>query len=200
MIKLAIAAFVLATITGQTLTDSGSELETWLPAEEGYTWNYFGFAEYGHTMTLTDIISNGTETVYIVEGMVEDVSGGEAQRDFSINLKYTVTDSTLTLSQRAPMIMGSDFQQMELLRLPVEEGASWTQTVADQDGNVIELLCVIEGKTDQTLTVRYSDTQSEFYHLREFETGTGTITFEKIFMSPEGNFEVGYTLYRPEEY
>ncbi|HPF31533.1 MAG TPA: hypothetical protein PK907_00825 [Candidatus Sabulitectum sp.] len=173
---------------------SGALLE-YLPEEPGFTWHYWGFAEYGHTMRLVDIIQGDDETVFMVSGMVEDVSGGEAQGNFSMKLKYTVTDSCLILSQHAPLAMDSDFPRMELLRLPLEEGASWTQTAGDTG-----LLCEIESIDDGVITVRYSDMHSEFYHLREFEPGLCTTVFEKLYISPDGSFEIGYTLFRPEEY
>ena len=197
MKKLLIAAALMAAIA---LASPSRAIEEYLPNEEGYKWQYFGFAEYGHEMTLESITRNTNRTIYQIEGMVEDVSGGEAQGNLKIKLRYTVTDSCLILTHNAPLMMGADFLSMELLRLPLEEGATWTQTVTDEEGNEIELFCEIEEETDQTLTVTYSDTRSPFYHYMEFEKETGITTFEKLYMYPEGNFEIGYTLFRPERY
>lgn len=182
-------------LAGLASAAPSSTLLEYLPHEPGFTWHYWGFAEYGHTMRLADIISGEEETVFFVSGMVEDVSGGEARGNFSMKLKYTVTDSCLILTQHAPMAMDSDFPRLELLRLPVEEGASWTQTAGET-----ELLCEIESIDDGVITVRYSDMNSEFYHLRVFEPGLCTTVFEKLYISPDGNFEIGYSLFRPEQY
>jgi len=128
--------------------------------------------------------------------MVEDMSEGEGGGDLSIAMKYLVTDSVLMVVQRAPLAMDNDFTEMELLRLPLETGSSWTQTVTDKDGEEVELICEIEEMEENLITLRYSRTDSPFYQLRVFEEGIGVVTFEKLYMSPDGNFEIGYTLFR----
>ncbi len=60
----------------------------------------------------------------------------------------------------------------------------------------IEVICEIEDIEEGLVTVRYSQTNSSFYQLRVFEEGIGVVTFEKLYISPDGNFEVGYTLFR----
>jgi len=173
-----------------------SLLEAYLPDQIGYRWNYWGFAEYGHWMQLEDVSRTEDEVIYSVAGMVEDMSAGEAQGDFTISLKYMVTDSSLSVAQRAPLAMDNDYGQMELLRLPLETGSGWTQTVTDEDGEEVELVCEIEEMEGNQITVRYSRTDSPFYQLRVFEEGIGVVTFEKLYMSREGNFEIGFTLFR----
>ncbi len=171
-------------------------LERYLPDQPGYRWNYWGFAEYGHWMQLDEIRSSESGTIFLVSGMVEDMSEGEGGGDLSIAMKYLVTDSVLMVVQRAPLAMDNDFTEMELLRLPLETGSSWTQTVTDKDGEEVELICEIEEMEENLITLRYSRTDSPFYQLRVFEEGIGVVTFEKLYMSPDGNFEIGYTLFR----
>lgn len=174
-------------------------LESLLPEEEGFIWRYWGFAEYGHWMRLDEIEETGDGTVYRVSGMVEDMSAGEATGDFSISLEYTVTDSLLSMVQHAPISMDNDFTEMELLRLPIAEGNRWTQTAVDMAGSEVRLVCEIEETGNRTVTVRYSMPDSPFYQLRVFEEGMGVVTFEKLYISPDGNFEVGYTLFRESD-
>ena len=197
MTILFLVAFVaLAGWNSENTVTTSASLESFLPDQPGYRWNYWGFAEYGHWMQLDGISRIEGETVYRVSGMVEDMSEGEAQGDFSIHLKYLVSDSALTVVQHTSLTMDNDFLQMDLLRLPLVTGNSWTQTVQDNNGEEIDLICEIEEIEEGLVTVRYSQANSPFYQLRVFEEGIGVVTFEKLFINPEGNFEVGYTLFR----
>lgn len=195
LLPVMLAASICYAVDG-TLQAWDLTLEDLLPDEEGFRWNYWGFAEYGHWMHLEEIEETGDGTVYRVSGMVEDMSSGEATGDFSISLEYTVTDSVLSMVQHAPMSMANDFMEMELLRLPIAEGNRWSQTAVDMAGSEVKLVCGIEEIGEGTLTVRYSLPDSPFYQLRVFEEGMGVVTFEKLYISPDGNFEVGYTLFR----
>lgn len=174
-------------------------LQCLLPSEQGYRWNYWGFAEYGHWVQLEDMLADQNMILYRVSGMVEDMSGGEAPGDFSIDLKYIVSDSVLSILQPFNLAMDSDFEQMDLVRLPLVQGNSWNQTVMDRDGNEVNLACEIEDIQEgppRLITVRYRDIGGSFYQLRVFEEGVGVVSFEKPFSCPDGTFEIGYTLYR----
>jgi len=171
-------------------------LERFLPDQPGYTWSYWGFAEYGHRVQLDGMTRLEEWTVFQISGAVEDMSAGESSGDFTINLKYIVSENSLSMVQRASYAMDGDFPEMELLREPVEAGRTWTQTVRNRHGEEIELVCEIEEIEGNQVTVRYSSTDSPFYQLRVFEEGIGVVTFEKLFLSPDGNFEIGYTLFR----
>lgn len=186
----------LAGWNSENTATAAPSLERFLPDRAGYRWNYWGFAEYGHWMQLDSISRIEGQTIYYVSGMVEDMSDGEATGDFSIRLKYLVSDNALSVVQHSSLTMDNDFRQIDLLRLPLETGNSWTQTVQDNDGEEVDLICEIEEIEKGIVTVRYSQANSPFYQLREFEEGIGVVTFEKLFINPEGNFEVGFTLFR----
>lgn len=175
-------------------------LERFLPGRPGHVWIYWGFAEYGHRMRLDEIADTEEGRVYRVTGMVEDVSDGESSGDFSLALRYTVTDSSLSVFQRAPLAMDNDFESLELLRLPLSEGSSWTQTATFAHGSETLLICQVTEADGGTVTVRYSDTESPFYQIRVFEEGLGVTAFEKLYLFPEGDFEMGYFLYRGDDY
>jgi len=174
-------------------------LQSLLPPEAGYTWNYFGFAEYVFSMQLEQIHTDDASIVYTVSGMVEDMSDGESGLDFGIDLDYVVSDSALSVVQTSEVSMDNDFPEMVLVRLPLAAGNTWTQTVTNLEGEDIELICEIE-EVEQgppmRVTVRYRDAAGPFYQLRVFEEGVGVVTFEKLFMSPDGDFEIGYSIFR----
>src|SRR5699024_9730531 len=48
-----------------------------LPYQSGYVWKYDGAIEYGHVMELITIEEAAEKATYIVEGEVDDMSGGE---------------------------------------------------------------------------------------------------------------------------
>lgn len=174
-------------------------LQRLLPSEEGFTWHCFGFAEYGFSMRLDHILNDDASIVYDVNGSVEDMSDGESGLDFGIDLAYTVSDSALSVVQTSDVSMDNDFSEMVLVRLPLTVGNTWTQTVTNSDGQDIELVCEIEEVEDgppMIVTVRYRDAAGPFYQLRVFEEGVGVVTFEKLFMSPDGDFEIGYSIFR----
>lgn len=174
-------------------------LQRFLPSGEGFTWNYFGFAEYVFSIRLDRVLSDDASIVYSVSGMVEDMSDGESGLDFSIHLDYTVSDSTLSVVQTSETSMDNDFSEMVLLRLPLAAGNTWTQIVTNREGEDIELVCGIEDVEEgppMRVTVRYRDAAGPFYQLRVFEEGVGVVTFEKLFMSPDGDFEIGYSILR----
>lgn len=174
-------------------------LQRLLPSEEGFTWHYFGFAEYVFSMRLDRVLFDDACIVYSVSGMVEDMSDGESGLDFAIRLDYTVSDSTLSVVQTSETSMDNDFSEMVLLRLPLAAGNTWTQTVTNREGQDIELFCGIEDVEEgppMRVTVRYTDAAGPFYQLRVFEEGVGVVTFEKLFMSPDGDFEIGYSILR----
>lgn len=174
-------------------------LKSLLPSQAGYTWNYFGFAEYVFSMQLEQVYTDDASIVYAVSGMVEDMSDGESSLDFGIDLDYVVSDSALSVVQTSEVSMDNDFSEMVLVRLPLTVGNTWTQTVTNRDGEDIELVSEIE-EVEQgppmRVTVRYQDTAGPYYQLRVFEEGVGVVTFERLFMSPDGDFEIGYSIFR----
>ncbi len=196
LILFLILPVVLADWSNENTEVTSHALERFLPDDVGYRWSYWGFAEYGHWMILDKIEQIEDETVYNISGMVEDMSEGEAHRDFSFKLSYYLSDNALTVVRQPSFTMDNDFIKMDLLRLPLIEGNRWTETVTDENGEQIDLICEIEQIDDGLITVRYSQTDSPFYQLRVFEEGIGVVAFEKLYISQDGNFEVGYTLFR----
>jgi hypothetical protein len=174
-------------------------LQSLLPSEAGYTWHYFGFAEYGFSMQLEQVYTDDASILYAVSGMVEDMSDGESSMDFGIDLDYVVSDSALSVIQTSEVSMDNDFSEMVLVRLPITAGNTWTQTVTNRDGEDIELISEIE-EVEQgppmRVTVRYRDAAGPYYQLRVFEEGVGVVSFEKLFMNPDGDFEIGYSILR----
>lgn len=201
LLFISLIAAILSTSFGCQLLQNrryDSELKLFLPNTVGYTWNYWGFAEYDHQMRLDSIQKRGISTLYRITGEVGDPSGGEAQRDRSLSITYTVGGGAWVQEKTEQAMMDSEFDRLEILRGPIVEGTTWTQRQADKQGRMRTLDCKIEEirhETQRVLTVSYRDRDSDYYEKRTITQGIGITMVEKLWMSPDGNFEIGYQLY-----
>jgi hypothetical protein len=205
---LALLLFGLVSLSGCSIlfsggTDINEELKALLPGDQGVVWRYFGFAEYDHFMTLNAIEEAKGVTRYLISGEVGDPSGGEAQTDFALQIVYTLQKGVWVQEKQEEAMMDSHFDTLEILRRPVEQGKSWTQKQVDRNGQERTLLSTIEQvRTEEGLKVvrvKYQDQGSPYYEIREIRQGVGITMFEKLWLSPEGNFEIGYQLFEFEK-
>ncbi len=178
--------------------DALAELKALLPEKEGYKWVYNGFAEYGHTLVLDEIKEEEGKAVYSANGEVDDMSGGESDRDFSLSVTYAVTPQTITQEKTGEMMLDI-FDQMVLIQAPLEQGNTWTQTVKSEDGTETTLECTIEDieedDGDKVYTVVYQDKNSPYYEKRVIREGVGVVNFIRLYITDEENFEISYFLY-----
>jgi len=196
------ATLLITTLVGCTGIMAGHHneaLRQMLPAREGFTWKYSGFVGYDHTMVLNTIQQVGSTTRYVISGKVGDPSGGEAQRDFTLKITYIIQDGLWIQEKQEEAMLDSDFDRIEILRGPIERGRSWSQKQTDQNGLQRTLVCTIEEVRMedgmQVLRVKYQDRGSAYYEIREIRQGLGIVMFEKLWVSPDGDFEIGYHLY-----
>lgn len=196
-------AVVITVVTACTSAGQyNNDLQALLPTKQGLTWRYFGFAEYDHVMTLDSITQISGGTRYDITGEVGDPSGGEATRDLNLAITYTIKNGVWLQEKQEEAMMDSEFDKLEILRGPVKQGATWTQKQKDKNGTDKTLECTIqEVKTVdgvRTVVVKYKDQASDYYELRGIKQGVGITMFEKLWMSSEGNFEIGYSLFLTE--
>lgn len=190
---------------GNTAEDQYREknlkLAALLPEKEGFTWIYNGFAEYGHTMTLKSIDKKDNNYTYNIDGMVEDMSGGEAgkTKDFSLNVIYTIEKGALIQTKKETAMLDSPFDRLVLIRTPLEVGTKWEQEVKNRDNKAVTLDCSIsEIKNTEGIniyTVNYKDKGSDYFERREFKQGVGLVLFEKLLILSDQSFPAGYYLY-----
>jgi hypothetical protein len=175
-------------------------LSALLPFEIGYTWIYNGFAEYGHTMTLDAIIESEDSSVYEISGEVADMSGGEGNFSVDLTLKYILSGNSIVQEKAEEMMLDSKFDRLTLIKLPLEVGNTWTETVIDpetQNEVTLNSEIVIVEMVDSAMqyTVRYDDVDSDYYELRIFREGVGVISVEKLLELTDDNFPASYTLF-----
>ncbi len=177
-------------------------LSSLLPLEEGYTWSYAGFAEYGHMMTLDDIDVANNEYKYVITGKVADMSGGESgrpEKDFQIDLAYVIKNAALVQEKEEKRMMDSEMDSLELIKAPLIKGFKWFQTVVDENGDEVYLNCEItdvSGDDAKSYIVEYKDQDSDYYERRVIEEGIGVVSFEKLWETEGESYEIGYSLNR----
>jgi len=185
--------------TADEMTSANAALAEMLPDKEGFTWIYNGFAEYGHRMVLERIERQDGQILYSISGDVEDVSGGESDKDFSIELEYSIKDGVWVQKKREQVMLDSVSDNIQLLKAPLEQGTRWDQKVVAKDGNEIDLACQIteikEENGKRLVTVLYEDKNGDYFERRTFKEGFGVISLEKLFQSQGESFTVGYTLF-----
>lgn len=172
-----------------------------LPEKTGYKWIYNGFAEYGHQMTLEDIIKENNEIKYVIKGNVADMSGGESGKGedhFKIDLTYTIKNASIIQTKKENIMMDSEMNSLEIIKAPLLKGNKWIQVAKDKSGKEKYLNCEITDITNiegsKVYTVEYKDQDSDYYEKRMIQEGVGVASFVKLWKSKDGSFEIGYAL------
>lgn len=169
-----------------------------LPYQSGYVWKYDGAIEYGHVMELITIEEAAGKATYIIEGEVDDMSGGESSYDYTLDVTYTVTEDSLIQTVDSEVMMDNVFPELELIRLPLAEGTEWTQTQENVDDEEIELksyIDAVENDGEQKIyTVIYEDTDGAYYEKRQIKEGVGVLSFEHLYTFEEDSMPMGYEI------
>lgn len=175
-------------------------LSALLPDRTGYSWIYNGFAEYGHTMTLDEIIDTQTQRIYKISGEVEDMSGGEGDINGDLSIRYILMGNTLIQEKSEQRMLDSKFNRLTLIKTPLVAGTTWTETLLDKNGNaakvdsIIKKVEIVEGGKKQ-YTVYYDDVNSEYYEERLIREGVGVVSVEKLLELSDMSFSAGYFLH-----
>src|SRR5699024_4706144 len=88
----------------------------------------------------------------------------------------------------------NNFEEIELIQMPLEEGTEWTQTQTNTEGEEVTLESSIEAvKEDgeqKIYTVTYEDTNSDYYQKRGIKEGVGVLSFEHLYIFEDDDDEV----------
>lgn len=171
------------------------ELSQLFSMEKDFTYYYEGSVDYGEYRTIVDIQENRNDnaTYILMEGQVDDLSGGESG-DTSFIKKIKVFDSGIDLAFSNEWI--------PLLRTPLKEGTEWTGFWYDQlmgaYGNMTAKTRITE-ITDNTVTTELTPIGDKKYYkdykvVTTYEVGKGIVSQIYTFPSEEGqesyHFEV----------
>jgi len=127
------------------------------------------------------------------------MSGGESDSDYTLNLEYSVKSDAIIQTKTEEMMLDSDYDEIELIRTPLEEGNTWNQEVSDPEGGETTLKSTITSIEDteegMVFTVRYEDINSDYYEERKIQEGLGVISFEKLMDLEDDSYPMGYSIY-----
>lgn len=170
-----------------------------LPQSIGFKWNYHGFAEYGHQVSLEGIVDESDKRTYIINGKVIDVSDGESTLDMDLSLKYIINGNKLVQVKTEEAMLDSKFDEIVLIQAPLIAGTFWNDQVRDSNNlentlkSYIQKVEVMDGKKEYT--VRYDHVAGPYYEIRRIREGLGVVYFEKLLELEESSFPVSYLLY-----
>jgi len=173
------------------------ELMSYFPDKTGFTWVYSGFAEYGHRMVLdsiTEVRSKG-DVVYQISGMVEDMSGGESEADFSFQIQYIFgNDQAVERILHKGIVFPHRIDGLVMLKAPVKKGQKWSFRA--EDGSQVDAVITEAGVDDEDnlayceveyTTPDHSMPDGLYRETRTFKKGIGVTSFVSTIM-PEVEF------------
>lgn len=181
---------------------------SYFPGETGFTWVYSGFAEYGHRMILdsiTEVRSKG-DVVYQISGMVEDMSGGESEEDFSFQIQYIFGDTQVVERiLHKGIVFPHRIDGLVMLEAPIKKGQEWSFTA--EDGSQVDAVITETGVDDEDnlayCEVAYTTPDSDmpdglYRESRIFKKGIGVVSFVSTIM-PEVEFSYSLTSFKSPE-
>lgn len=173
-----------------------------LMPNEGFKWAYVGPAEYYHEMVLDSITGDETQKIYYVKGEVEDLSAGDSQFDYSIDLYYEINGDSIVQRMSADMALDNNFEALTLIKAPLEEGTKWTETVKDKTGKKVtiegEIFYAEADDNGMVYKVSYTDKKSDYSETRHIREGFGIVVFTQKVMIDDEEFNYGYGLFGKE--
>ncbi len=178
------------------------ELMSYFPDKTGFTWIYSGFAEYGHRMVLdsiTEVRSKG-DIVYQISGLVEDMSGGESEEDFTFQLQYILgEDQAVERILHKGVVFPHRIDGLVMLKAPIKKGQKWSFRA--EDGSEVDASIIATGiDAEDRLAyceVEYTTPDSDmpdglYRENRVFKKGIGVVSFVSTIM-PEVEFSYSLT-------
>jgi len=144
--------------------------------------------------------------VYEVSGEVDDPSGGEAQGDFSLEMEYIITKDTAT----EKIIRGEKlihvFDELQILKLPLQPGTKWEQKVKTDGGEEVLTAEILSAEAEEeggpvVYRVRYTVPMEDmpdglYVEERAFAEGKGLIHYART-LGKEYDFMFEYFLFEP---
>lgn len=202
IISLLLVLTLVISISIPTLAQDSSEsmtLDKLLPEKSGYQWVYQGFAEYGHTMMMTNV--NSEEKIYSISGKVHDPSGEKSESESEFDMQYKIEGDAIVQYENGKML-DSNFNKIELIKLPLTVGNTWIQEMTAQNGQEVVLESKITNleyeNGNRVYTVEYNSTDGEYYEKRKIKQYVGVTYFQKPIDTDNGKVTFNYSI--NEEY
>lgn len=177
------------------------EVMSYFPDNEGFTWTYFGFAEYGHKMSIDRITNTKSpgNVVYEISGAVFDMSDGESGRDFSLDLEYVFTQEDVRERILHKDVFPHRIDGLVMLKAPVKQGQNWDFKA--EDGSRVDAKVTRTGKDPEDdlafCEVEYTTPDASmpdglYRETRVFKKGLGVVAFTSTIL-PDVEFNYSLT-------
>ncbi len=100
-------------------------------------------------------------------------------------------------------MMDNHFEQIELIKTPLEIGTAWTQKQINAEGEEViidsSIEAIREDGEQKIYTVTYEDQASDYYQKREIKEGVGVLSFEHLYFFGDDaeaeSMPLGYEIY-----
>lgn len=174
-------------------TPYNNDLIEWLP-QNGDSFIYKGDYDYLHSELVTSV----EDDIYVRRYRVEGEVSSNTTTPASFSYEYTIEKESVVRLLDGFGAIDDKFAEMTLLKLPIEKGHSWSESVTDAYGNSYDLVSTIEsvdtydGKT--YVEVIYEDSLSDYYEIRRFESGTGIVFCAVQYTYGDNVTELSYDL------
>ncbi len=169
------------------------------PEKEGYRWEYYGTADYGHEMTLEKIYEANSQKVLKIKGEVTDHSAGESNLNYNLEVTYAIESDRVVQSKLSDVMMDSEYDHITLIMEPLLVGTSWHEETVDSQGKKATVngeIIEVEENTEGTIyKVRYSEEKSDYSEVRKIQRGRGVVDFLKTLKYEDQSMEMSYHLY-----
>ncbi len=194
------------------------ELASYFPSDEGTALHYYGTAEYGQVLILSEITDNKEKLILNFKGEIEDMSSGEgpSRDELLFETRYEINKDSVVEAQEnedrkfSQSIVGYQI----VLKTPIKEGESWEQSVTiDNKGYKAETMITEIYKDEKGKGLIKTETiikDIEFYpentykEFRTFKEGKGLSAFKNIILLKGSEdvdpapFEFEYRLFEQE--
>lgn len=177
------------------------ELIKLLPTE-GFKWTYLGSDDYHHEMVLESITGDTAQKIYRINGEVAVTSNDDKSKDHTIEVYYEVNSDSIVQKISSETSLDNEFNTLTLIKLPLEEGTKWTETVKDLSGKKVTVDCEIylaqETDNGMKYEVSYRNKKDDYTETRQFIESLGVVSFTKKIMIGDDKITFGYGLHGKE--
>ena len=197
MRKIIITAFLLSIIllTGceiesTSMKVSDENLIKFLPV---LVDEFSGDGDYYHISKNIEIESSKDIKTAVITGEVKNNFIGGTGAEYNYTMRLTVTDEALVQTYSGSRLNESDFDEVVLLKLPLEINRSWTFTTQNKAGQKQKVTATIQDifNSGKGVKVRY-ETKDGYFEERTLYEGHGVVDFVRQVMYKDESSVTGY--------
>lgn len=190
-IVLILSAMTLSGCVNQQNKNYDITLSEYLPVAPE---RYLGENEYEHVINSVTREEKANVLHVKALGEIKDSSIGVSNKKFDFSLEFDVTDLCLYQTVDNPLLNDSEFKEIELLRLPLAEGATWKFTAKRFDGKKESVEATIVAVDSEAGTLEVEYVSGDYIERRILKKNLGTTDFTKSIVFKSAKAVSGYHL------